>query len=406
MKKRFVLFLIISILLSSTILYISPLSVWATSYYLENQVAFELNNGHSGNVSVYPLASVMTSTLYNYTEATSWTTPSRSTSRQIKYQLPTPFASRVQISSSTYWYLSNNVQNRSVLALGGNGDFIQFVDGLTHTSDDYFCMALPIITNRALGQLKVSFAYVVTGNSYSETDYYVEDRMLVYNPGNVAGITQSGVIDSTIWDTSSWGSSYAMYLIYCNLPYSELETYYQSLQQTNICISFSWSSSANYYYAVYEPIYFVSRADLTLNVVQTIGNDVTAIRDLFEDLDSSAWYNPPNLTSLSLDDMQALDDKFSINAVNDSIWQPIRNGFASREIINGLAFAGTLVTWVYDRLGFLTPIFGILLWLIILNALRGTIVSTMHKSDSEATFQKHREQMNEDREAYLKRWGK
>lgn len=406
MKKKFVLFLIISILFISTIVYISPLSVWATSYFLENQVAFELNNGHSGNVSVYPMANVMTSTLYNYTEATSWTTPARSTTRQIKYQLPTPFASRVQISSSTYWYLSNNVQNRSVLALGGNGDFVQFVSGLTHTADDYFCMALPIITNRALGQLKVSFAYVVTGNSYSETDYYVEDRMLVYNPGNVAGITQSGVIDSTVWDTSSWGSSYAMYLIYCNIPYAELETYYQSLQQTNICISFSWASSASYYYAVYEPIYFVSSADQTLNVVQSIGNDISDIKDI---LNSGSYEAPPS-GYVDYSSVDAVENAFDALKDDTRIWSPVENAWATVEIVQGLAFVGSLLTLTYSNLTFLQPIFGILIWLIIIHALRGTLTSfgSGHvKSDrSEETFQRHRAEMQADREAYLKRWGR
>lgn len=415
MKKKFVLFLIISILLISTIIYISPLSVWA-DVLIGTEGVWSL---YSGNLDQPIISGVNNNArlyAYEYTVQSSWTLLSSPSTLAFTTQLPTPFSNLNSLTyswSNCYGFAYGSVSRPiTYLSFDFNGSFSSYIRQLDLHSGDYLCFSQLIQSRFYLSEWKFEFAKIVSGNSF-EPLYTIEDRFLSYNPRNVPGApSTSGIIDVSLW-SSYPQANMCCYLFYFIIPFSDLLSLSNfedisaitlSVRQTNSAAS---SSIGSYFY---EPLLYKCSGDGSnlqiLSSLDDIKNNVRYLADLLEDIDSSAWYNPPNLTSLSLDDMQALDNKFSINAVDDSIWQPIRNGFASREIINGLAFAGTLVTWVYDRLGFLTPIFGILLWLIILNALRGTIVSTMHKSDSEATFQKHREQMNEDREAYLKRWGK
>lgn len=368
MKKRVLTIFLTSIIFIATFIYMSPFSVWA-DYYFDNVIAWSIN-GISVSPRIFKSSNNVYSTVYSYSESTSWQQLSSQSTGGITYQLPSPIFSHNQITvTDTLAYrVQGNVttDKTTTLAFDFNLGFENTLELLNPQSGDFVCLVVPFVGSQLITDIKFQWANIVSGNSYEPTDLFTDDRMLIFDPYNRSGRGTSGIIDSSLW-SMPWSSSNYICLLYCNLPYDDLVYYgLPNGYIPSFSVDFDPNGGFNTYW--FPPVFYKVSFNEDLTLLNNVNDNVQHIVDV---MDSGTSF-PIGSSTPDYSTMNQLEDQISSIASDSSIWTGLNDGFGSVEIIQGLAWVGSFITSYYNGLPFLKSIFALIILFEIWSILNGT----------------------------------
>lgn len=378
--KKSIFTSILIIFVTLTLVIVTPLDSIADTY-LDSESAFSLSTGYVNTVQIQDVHSMYYSNIYQYNENSNWSQAINfSTSSSMTYQLPSPFVNQnyYSVTSKNSTTLSGVTNYRSLVGFGFNLSIFDIIDSFNLQQGDYFCFAIPFMSNVAISNISISFGTLVTGSAYESSGFFIDDRFLCYNPHNVSGMDTSGIIDTTLWSTPA--STYYYTVVYCNIPFSEIQTY-RSLFPSNssaIILSVNWGNSSAFT-RYWEPIIYSCSVD-EISVLNNISDNVQIIADTLQ----QGSYTPPPDTS-DIDDIiqhggGRLDEHLYMHVGEvDTVYR----GLDFTSISSGLAwYADTLAT-IYARLTFLKGIYGVIILFMIFNLLKGGALQKVNDKEEE-----------------------